>query len=224
MCMLAQSSGSETPWAVALQASLCIELSGQEYWIGLPFPLPGDLPNPGIKPASSALAGRFFTTEPPGKLTVLKPFSGPTFSSTREQLGAQALGSDSVGSTPASGQVQLCDPGLWVHLPGSPSLLCSMWCLGVHFLRPLEFLSHPCHLLAVGDLGPVPQECCVSSSWTRAFALLGCHEEISANCWAQCLPHSQALGLEWFLTSQHNVFLLLLLLNHFSRVRLCATP
>ena len=69
--MLAQSSGSETPRAVALQASLCIELSGQEYWIGLPFPLPADLPNPGIKPASSALAGRFFTTEPPGKLTVL---------------------------------------------------------------------------------------------------------------------------------------------------------
>ena len=42
----------------------------QEYWSGLPFPSPGDLPDPGIKPASSALAGRSFTTEPPGK-----PFS-----------------------------------------------------------------------------------------------------------------------------------------------------
>ena len=43
--------------------------SRQEYWSGLPFPAPGDLPNPGIKPASfssPALAGRFFTTEPPG--------------------------------------------------------------------------------------------------------------------------------------------------------------
>ena len=39
----------------------------QEYWSGLPFPSPGDLPNPGIKPASLALAGGFFTTEPPGK-------------------------------------------------------------------------------------------------------------------------------------------------------------
>ena len=39
----------------------------QEYWSGLPFPPPGDLPNPGIEPASPALTGRFFTTEPPGK-------------------------------------------------------------------------------------------------------------------------------------------------------------
>ena len=122
---------------------------------------------------------------------------------------AQALGSDSVGSTPAWGQVQLCDPGLWVHLPGSPSLLCSM----VVFRCPLPettwIPTPPCHLLAVRDLGRVPQERCVSSSWTWAFALLGCHEEISANCWAQCLPHSKALGLVCFLTSQHNVFLLI---------------
>ena len=41
--------------------------SRQEYWSGLPFPSPGDLPDPGIKPLSPALAGRFFTTEPPGK-------------------------------------------------------------------------------------------------------------------------------------------------------------
>ena len=40
----------------------------QEYWSRLPFPPPGNLPDPGIKPASPALAGRFFTCEPPGKL------------------------------------------------------------------------------------------------------------------------------------------------------------
>ena len=39
----------------------------QESWSGLPFPTPGDLPRPGIEPASPALVGRFFTTEPPGK-------------------------------------------------------------------------------------------------------------------------------------------------------------
>ena len=39
----------------------------KEYWSGLPFPSPGDPPDPGIKPQSHALAGRFFTTEPPGK-------------------------------------------------------------------------------------------------------------------------------------------------------------
>ena len=39
----------------------------QEYWSGLPFPSPGDLPDPGIKPTSPALAGGFFITESPGK-------------------------------------------------------------------------------------------------------------------------------------------------------------
>ena len=39
-------------------------LSLQEYWSGLPFPPPGDLPNPGIEPLSAALAGKFFTKEP----------------------------------------------------------------------------------------------------------------------------------------------------------------
>ena len=40
---------------------------GQEYWSGLPFPSPGDLPNSGIEPTSPALAGEFFTAEPPWK-------------------------------------------------------------------------------------------------------------------------------------------------------------
>ena len=39
----------------------------QEYWSGLPFPSPGDLPDPGIEPMSAALACRFFTTKPSGK-------------------------------------------------------------------------------------------------------------------------------------------------------------
>jgi len=53
------------PWTVAHQAPLSVEFSRQEYWSGLPFPPPGDPPNPGIKPespASPALAGRCFTT------------------------------------------------------------------------------------------------------------------------------------------------------------------
>ena len=44
-----------------------MEFSRQEYWSGLLFPSPGDLPDPGIEPASPVLAGGFFTTEPPGK-------------------------------------------------------------------------------------------------------------------------------------------------------------
>ena len=57
-----------TPWTVACQAPLSMEFCRQEYWSGLPFTSPGDLPDSGIKPKSPALAGRFFTTEPPGKL------------------------------------------------------------------------------------------------------------------------------------------------------------
>ena len=55
------------PWIVAHQASLSMEFPRQECWSGLPFSPPGYLPKPGIKPTSFALAGRFFTTEPPGK-------------------------------------------------------------------------------------------------------------------------------------------------------------
>ena len=50
--------------------------SRQEYWSGLPFPPPGDLPDPGLQTASPALAGEFFTTEPPGKLSwVIKVYA-----------------------------------------------------------------------------------------------------------------------------------------------------
>ena len=56
-----------TPWTVAHQAPLSMGFSRQEYWSGVPFPFPGDLPNPGIEPPSPALTGRFFTTEPSGK-------------------------------------------------------------------------------------------------------------------------------------------------------------
>ena len=56
-----------TPWTVARQAPLSIGFSRQECWTGLPFPSPGDLPNPGIEPTSPALEGGLFTAEPPGK-------------------------------------------------------------------------------------------------------------------------------------------------------------
>ena len=57
---------SWTPWTVAHQASLSMGFPRQEYWSGLPSPPPEDLPNPGIKIVSPALAGEFFTTETPG--------------------------------------------------------------------------------------------------------------------------------------------------------------
>ena len=66
-CCLVTDSGSATAWTVAHQASLSIEFPRQEYWSGLPFPSHGDFLDLGIEPASPALRGGLFTTEPPGK-------------------------------------------------------------------------------------------------------------------------------------------------------------
>ena len=69
VCVLSRVLLFATPWTIVCQASLSIEFSRKEYWSGLPFPLPGDLLNPGTEPASlasPASAGRFFTTEPSG--------------------------------------------------------------------------------------------------------------------------------------------------------------
>ena len=68
-----------TPWTVACQAPLSMGFPRQEYQSGLPFPSPGDLP----EPASPALASEFFTTGPPGKATNTGscPKLNPTFES-----------------------------------------------------------------------------------------------------------------------------------------------
>ena len=54
-------------WTVVHQALLSMEFSRQEYWSGLPFPSPGDLPNPGIEPGSPALQADSLPSEPQGK-------------------------------------------------------------------------------------------------------------------------------------------------------------
>ena len=55
------------PWTGAHQAPLSMEFSRKEYWSGLPFPSPGDLPNPGIEPGCPALQADSLPTEPLGK-------------------------------------------------------------------------------------------------------------------------------------------------------------
>ena len=83
-----------TPWTVAYQAPPSMEFSRQEYWSGLPFPSPGDLPDPGMEPRSPTLQADALPSEPPGK-----------------PLGrAAAAAANSLQSCPA-----LCDP-----IDGSP--------------------------------------------------------------------------------------------------------
>ena len=73
MCFYASVSRSNcvqlfvTPWTVSCQAPLSMEFPRQEYWSGLPFPFPGDLPNPEIKPGSPALQVDSLPSKPPGK-------------------------------------------------------------------------------------------------------------------------------------------------------------
>ena len=68
-CVLSHVQLFATPWTVDRQVPLSMEFSRQEYWSGLPFPPPGNLPDPGFEPMfpSPALAGGFFIAEPPGK-------------------------------------------------------------------------------------------------------------------------------------------------------------
>ena len=63
-----------TPWAVAHQAPLSTEFPRQDYWNGLPFPSPQDLPDPGIEPESPALSGGFFTLSHQGRRTKSRTF------------------------------------------------------------------------------------------------------------------------------------------------------
>ena len=67
MKLLSRVQLLKTPWTLAWQTPLSMGFSRQEYWSGLPFPSPGDLPNPGIEPRSPALEADALTSEPPGK-------------------------------------------------------------------------------------------------------------------------------------------------------------
>ena len=81
MCMLSHVCFFAIPWTVACQVTMPMGFSRQEYWSGLPFPPPGDLPNTGIKPTFPVLVGRLFTTEllgkPQPKLKTMLSFRSP---------------------------------------------------------------------------------------------------------------------------------------------------
>ena len=62
-----------TPWTAARQAPLSMGFPRQKYWSGLPFPSPGDLPNPGIEPRSPALQVKSLPSESPGVLVEKTP-------------------------------------------------------------------------------------------------------------------------------------------------------
>ena len=91
---------------------MSMDFPKQEYWSGLPFPPPEDLPDPGTEPASPALAGGFFTTEPPGKpLAFLFLFSLSVMSNTLQPHGLQHT--RLLSPSPSSGACSKSCPLSW---------------------------------------------------------------------------------------------------------------
>ena len=103
-----------TPWTVACQALLSMEFSRQEYWSGLPFPFPGDLPNPGIKPSSPALQ-ILYPGSPEENLTGIKYMGEGEGGMFRE---------NSIETCILSRVKQITNPG-WMHETSAPA-----WCTG----------------------------------------------------------------------------------------------
>ena len=94
-----------TSWTVGQPAPLSMGFPRQEYWSELPFSSPGDLPNPGIESKSPALAGRFFTTEPPRKPVCMNIISYCLCVELKRASGGQPA--------PTMLSFQICRPSYW---------------------------------------------------------------------------------------------------------------
>ena len=90
-----ESDSFATPWTVICQAPLSTGFLKQKYWSRLPFPPPWNLPDPGMKFGSPALADGFFTTEPPGK---------PKVTNFKNMISMSELGTKEVRK-PISGEM-----------------------------------------------------------------------------------------------------------------------
>ena len=122
-CLVAQSCLLfVTPRTVARQAPLPMGFSWQEYWRGLLFLFPGDLPDPGIKPAYPALAEGFFTTEASGKpkpLSCVQSFVTPWTVTCQASLSMEFSRQEYWSGQPFLCPGNLLNPGI---KPGSPAL------------------------------------------------------------------------------------------------------
>ena len=135
-----------TPGTIVCQASLSTEFPRQEYWSGLPFPTPGDLPDPGIEPGFPALQAVSLLTEPPGK--PLKGIFSNTFNYDLRRWGRAVKPRSSLCffhpgiSCPLNTQFLLCSIHLRLPFSGKSGCWCSrnsgVWSL----------LSPPCLVIA----------------------------------------------------------------------------
>ena len=118
-------SDSATPWTVAQQAPLSMGFSRQEYWSGLPFPSPGDLPDPGIEPRSPTLQADALISEPPGKpklscsLSRVRLFATPWTVAYQAPVSMGFSRQECWSGLPFPSPGDFPDPGIE---PGSPAL------------------------------------------------------------------------------------------------------
>ena len=153
-----------TLWTIACQAPVSMGFSSHEYWSVLPFPSPGDLPNPGIKPTSPALAGRFFTSEPLGSLR------DATFSSVQF---SRSVVSNSLRPHESQHARPPCpSPTPGVHSDSSPS---NQWC-------------HPAILSSVIPFSSCPQSLPKSESFPMSQLFTWGGQSIGVSALASVLP------------------------------------
>ena len=110
-CMLRRVWIFATLWTVVQQAPQSMGFPRQEYWSGLPFPSPGDFPDPGIKPTSlvfPALAGRFFTTVSPGSPVLFQTLKLRSNGFGLGELRHEAPITQSPWQLPCGCQISLC--------------------------------------------------------------------------------------------------------------------
>ena len=122
-----------TPWTAAYQAPPSLGFSRQEHWSGLPFPSPGDLPDPGIEPMSPALAGRFFTTNATWEVQYLCTDCVQTAVGAKVGNKWAFLG---LGSLIQAGASEADN----VHLGQIWTEECSVWCVCLCFVFHLYFI------------------------------------------------------------------------------------
>ena len=171
VCVLSHVRLFVIPWTLwfrACQAPLSIEFSNQEYWSGLSFPPPGDVPDSGIKPMSlslPALAGGFFTTVPPGKPKECIQFSSVQFSRS------------------------VVSSSLWPHESQHTRPPCPSPTPGVHSdERPLSQWCHPVISSSVVPFSSCPQSLPTSESFPMSQLFAWGGQSTGASALASFLP------------------------------------
>ena len=186
------SDSFATLWTVALQAPLSIGFPRQISWSVLPFPFPRDPPDPGIEPESAALAGRFFTTVPPGKplrVINLQKCLAKWVLVTKDFLGEVALKLKNKIYFPSKGVECKTSLKEWVS---SVQLLSHVWLL---WPCGLQHIRLPCP-------SPTPGAC--SDSYPLSW---WCHPTISSSLvpfssHLQSFPASRSFQMSQFFASR----------------------